>query len=425
MNIAIWGNELIGWTAATAFAEYGNTVHINQSLEKQESLSEQSDKNPILFNEPGLLLLVKKQYDQDNLVFGNPEEALHCPVQILALHPDELDLAQLLIQRLVKEQHQKIVIINYSTFGLGATDTLASLIINKEKQSIAYIPDHLSEGSAYENFTQVKTLVVGCDHSEAIIKIKALYKPISRNLDQLLIIKPREAEFMKFAINGMLALRLGYVNELANLADHLGIDIETITTGMGSDSRIGKHYLSPGCGFGGSHFSKSIQNMAELLKTNRNSIILNTLLEENNKQKLIPFKKLWQHYKTDIKDKIVAVWGLSFKPNTASIQNAPSIEIVKTLIAQGCRIQAHDPKAIFNFSKLFPVNGHVSYYQNAMDALQDADALIILTEWNEYWSPDYSQMIKTMKQPLIIDGRNIMDKQFLKDQGFTYYGVGR
>lgn len=425
MKIAVWGNELIGWTAATAFAEYGNQVHINQHLTKQESLGEQSGENTILFNEPGLLSHVKAQYDKGNIVFGSPVDALNCPIQILALHPDNIEFAKEIIQKVVQQHEQQLVVINYSTFGLGATDSLAKLLHCEKKQSIAYIPDQLSEGSAYENFIQAKTLVIGCEDNEATILIKALYKPFSRHLDQLLIVKPREAEFMKFAVNGMLAMRLGYINELANLADQLDIDIETITAGMGSDPRIGKHYLSPGCGFGGSHFSKSIKNMAELLQSKRNSIILNTLLEENEKQKLIPFRKFWQHYKADVKGRKVAVWGLSFKPNTASIQNAPSIEVVKTLLAQGCTVQAHDPQAMLNFSKLFPATGQIAYYENAIDAVKDVDALIILTEWNEYWSPDYNQFVSLMKNPIIIDGRNILDKTLVTAYNFTYYGVGK
>ena len=425
MKIAVWGNELIGWTAATAFAEYGNQVHVNQHLSKQESLGEQSDANTILFNEPGLLSHVKAQYDLGNLVFGSPVDALKCPIQILALHPDNLDIAKQIIEAITQQNNQQLIIINYSTFGLGATDELAVLLNTSKSQSIAYIPDQLPEGSAYENFIQAKTLVIGCDDQQATVQIKALYKPFSRHLNQLLIVKPREAEFMKFAVNGMLALRLGYVNELANLADQLDINIDTITAGMGSDPRIGKHYLSPGCGFGGSHFSKSIQNMADLLKTNRNSIILNTLLEQNEKQKVIPFRKLWQHYKTDVKGRKVAVWGLSFKPNTASIQNAPSIEVIKTLLAQGCQVKAHDPQAMINFSREFPATGQISYYETAIDTLKDADALIILTEWNEYWSHDYYQMLQLMKHPVIIDGRNIIDKELMEGFGFKYYGVGK
>lgn len=425
MKIAVWGNELIGWTAATAFAEFGNQVHINQHLSKQQSLGEQSDSNTILFNEPGLLNHVKAQYDQGNLVFGCPVDALNCPIQILALHPDNIEFAQQVIHAIKHQHHQQLVIINYSTFGLGTTDKLGSLLDPEKKQAIAYIPDQLSEGSAYNNFVKSKTLVIGCENHDANIQIKALYKPFSNQLEQLLIVKAREAEFMKFAVNGMLALRLGYVNELANLADQLDIDIDTITSGMGSDPRIGKHYLSPGCGFGGSHFSKSIQNMAELLKSKRNSIILNTLLEENEKQKLIPFRKLWKHYKTEVKNLKIAVWGLSFKPNTASIQNAASLEVINTLIAQGCHVQAHDPQAMINFSQQFPATGQISYYENGIDALKDVDALIILTEWNEYWSPDYYRMLELMKHPVVIDGRNIMDKALMKEFGFKYYGVGK
>lgn len=425
MHIAIWGNELIAWTAAAAFAEYGNQIHINSDAQIPRSLSQQSEQNNVLFNEPGLLHKVKQHYDQGQLLCGQLDEALACPIQIIALAPDKLELAQQLLGLAAERVPFSLLVINYATFGLGATDQLNALLDIKRDQVIAYIPDNLSEGNAYERFTQTDTLVIGCQSSKGIQLIQALYKPFSRHLNQLLPVKTHEAEFMKFASNGMLALRLGYINELANLADQLDIDIDTILAGLGSDPRIGKHYLSPGCGFGGSYFSKTIESMAELLKTNRNSIILNTLIEENEKQKTRPFRKLWQHYKTDVAGKKIAVWGLSFKPNTASIQNAPSLNVVKTLLAQGCEVHAHDPQAILNFSQEFPANGQIVYHEKALDALQEADALLILTEWNEYWSPDYAKMLKLMKQPVIIDGRNILEKTLLRDLGFTYYGMGR
>ncbi|TVQ70337.1 MAG: UDP-glucose/GDP-mannose dehydrogenase family protein [Oceanospirillales bacterium] len=423
MRLAIWGNELIAWTAAAAFAEYGNKVHMNQLFSDQKSFSDQAEGSSFLYNEPGLLAQVKRQYDQENLIFGQPEQALLCPVHILALSPDQLELGKQIISYLSKHAPDAQVIINYSTFGLGASEALSSLL--NQQQHLVYIPDSLSEGQAYANFTQPQTLIIGSKDKRQHERVQALYKPFSNQLNQLLLVELREAEFIKFAVNGMLAMRLGYINELANLADSFEIDIDTIVTGMGSDPRIGKHYLSPGCGFGGAHFSQTIEHMAGLLKANRNSIILDTLLLENNKQKTRPFRKLWQHYKTDVVGKKVAVWGLAFKPNTASIQNAPSLSVVEALLAQGCQVQAHDPKALINFSQHFPADGRISYYEDPIDAVKNADALILLTEWNEYWSPDFDLILEKMNTPLIIDGRNIFDKDYLASLGFIYYGMGR
>ena len=423
MRIAIWGNELIAWTAAAAFAEFGNQVHFNQSLHESKTLGEQAELNTILHNEPGLLTHIKRQYDKGTIVFGEPNQALDSSIHILALAPDSLDHAKEIVAAASKHLPDSLLVINYSTFGLGASEQLSQQL--NEHQHLVYIPDSLSEGQAYSNFTQPSTLIIGSQNKQPIDRVNALYKPFMRDINELLLVELREAEFVKFAVNGMLALRLGYINELANLADQLEIDIDTIISGMGSDHRIGKHYLAPGCGFGGAHFSQTIEHMAKLLKTKRNSIILDTLLKENNKQKTRPFRKLWQHYKTDIRGKHIAVWGLSFKPNTASIQNAPSIDVIETLLAQGCYVHAHDPKALLNFSQRFPADGHISYYDSPLDAVRNCDALILLTEWNEYWSPDFDQMYRTMKTPLIIDGRNIFDKTLLSRIGFTYYGMGR
>ena len=423
MRIAIWGNELIAWTAAAAFAEFGNQVHINQHITENQSFSDQADTSRFLYNEPGLLAQVKRHYDQNTLVCGQPQDALECPVQIIALSPDQLEQGKTLVSHFAQHAPNTEVIVNYSTFGLGSSETLSELL--NDTQQLLYIPDSLSEGQAYQSFTQPKTLIIGSKEKLQNERIQALYKPFSAQLEQLLLVELREAEFIKFAVNGMLAMRLGYINELANLADSFEIDIDTIVTGMGSDPRIGKHYLSPGCGFGGSHFSQTIEHMAGLLKANRNSIILDTLLQENNKQKTRPFRKLWQHFQTDIKDKQVAVWGLAFKPNTASIQNAPSLRVVETLLAQGCLVKAHDPQALMNFSQRFPADGRISYFDKAIDAVKNADALLVLTEWNEYWSPDFEQMRDSMNTPLIIDGRNIYDKDYLTGLGYTYYGMGR
>lgn len=425
MHIAIWGNELIAWTAAAAFAEYGNHVHINANIDEKLSFDQQSNLNTVLYNEPGLLDRINQQNRHKKITFANPGKAQQCKIQIIALAPDQLKIANNIVRKICNINEQCLLFINYSTFGLGASDQLNEQLQCPIRQTIAYIPDSLAEGNAYALFTKLKTLVIGCENQHSTQLIQAIYKPFCRDLDQLLIVSRREAEFMKFAVNGMLALRLGYINELANLADQLNINIDTILTGMGSDTRIGKHYLSPGCGFGGSHFSKTIQSMANLLESNRNSIILNTVLEENEKQKTRPFRKLWQHYRTNVIDKHIAVWGLSFKPDTASIYNAPSLSMIETLIAQGCYVTAHDPQAINNFKEQIPESNSIHYCNDPLKALEDADALIILTEWSEYWSPDYDQMLSLMRRPVIIDGRNILDKTLMESMGFTYYGIGR
>ncbi|MFC6669073.1 UDP binding domain-containing protein [Marinobacterium aestuariivivens] len=235
----------------------------------------------------------------------------------------------------------------------------------------------------------------------------------------------REAEFTKFAISGMLALRLGYINELANLADLLGVDIEVVRQGMGTDERIGTHYLAPGCGFGGQHFTQYIEGLAELLSEKRRSSLLETVLIENQRQMELPFRKLWQHYQCDIRGKTVALWGLAFKPGVASIDNAPSLRIIDALLAQGARVRLHDPEALVEIRKHYGAHPQLTCCDDNYEAAEGADALLLVTEWPEYWSPDFGRLAQSMHARVIVDGRNVYDPGLVREYGFAYYGIGR
>jgi len=225
----------------------------------------------------------------------------------------------------------------------------------------------------------------------------------------------------------MLAIRLGYVNELANLADQLEVDISVVQEGMGADARIGAHYLSPGCGFGGQNFHAYVSKFSGIFEQQRQQqqSLLKAVVGANEVQKELLFRKLWQHYNGDLQGKVVAIWGCSFKPGTASIDNAPSIKIINALIAQGVQVNLHDPEAMPNLKKYYTNEGLIRYFKTPMEAVEGADALLLVTEWPLYWSPDYAQLAEVMKERLIIDGRNVFDKQMLKQHAFAYCGVGR
>ncbi len=419
MKITVWGNDLPAWTSAAALAESGNDVCLTTDL---------TDDNHVFNpgNEPGLHKLIQDGLASKRLFTGGTTAGTkHGNVHFLAIGPQNLKLAQSLVEKLGKAHSHDLLIINQSNFGVGTTDKLQLTLDAKKNQVIVYIPDMLSEGSALKNFKSPATLIVGNDNTWALDRLKTVMRPFSHNLKKIISMTRKEAEFTKFANTGMLALRLGYINELANLADQLNVDIEVIREGMGSDPRIGPHYLNPGCGFGGLHFQQYIAAFANLLETNRNSKLLDTVLTENEKQKELPFRKLWQHYNCQLAGKTIALWGLSFKSGTASIDNAPSLNIIASLLAQGCSIKAHDPQANKNIADYFNNRPELSLHTDSYNAAQDADALILLTEWPEYHSVDFERLAQTMRQPLIIDGRNIYDKNYLQSLSFTYYGIGR
>ncbi|EAR59943.1 nucleotide sugar dehydrogenase [Neptuniibacter caesariensis] len=423
MKVTIWGNELLAWTAAAALAESGNHVLL---VTNEHEVPNEAETEFKVSNEPGLEQLITDSKACGRLKVGSDEEGvIHASNHILALNPDQFVTAERLVARLSQTHSSNLLIINQSNFGVGSSDRLQSQIGEANNQVICYIPDMLAEGSALQDYKWPQTYIIGCTNDWAMLNIKALFRPFSQAVKQWMIMTAKEAEFTKFANTGMLALRLGYINELANLADQLEVDIEVIREAMVTDPRIGPHYLHPGCGFGGLHFQQYIEALSELMSEARNSKLLDTVLTENEKQKEQPFRKLWRHYDCDLENRVVTIWGLSFKPGTASIDNAPSLKVINTLLAQNCRVQVHDPEAMGNIREHFGEQPNLAYFDNGYDSLKKSDGLLLLTDWPEYWSPDYDEILNQMKYPLIIDGRNIFDKEMLESLGFIYYGVGR
>lgn len=423
MKVTIWGNELLAWTSAAALAESGNHVVL---VNNEHELPDEVETEFKVSNEPGLEQLLTEAKATGRLAMGTDLLGInHASVHILALNPDQFATAELLIARLSAKHSNNLLIINQSNFGVGSTDRLQNQLDACNNQIISYTPNMLAEGTALQDYKTPLTYIIGCTNDWAMLNIKALFRPFSQVTTQWLLMTSKEAEFTKFANTGMLALRLGYINELANLADQLDVDIEVIRAAMITDPRIGPHYLHPGCGFGGLHFQQYIEALSELLSETRNSKLLDTVLTENEKQKEQPFRKLWRHYDCDLEKRTISIWGLSFKAGTASIDNAPSLKIIDALLAQNCTIQVHDPEAMSNIQKYFGDHSTLTYCDNSYDALKGSDALLLLTDWPEYWSPDLDKMKELMINPLIIDGRNLLDKDLLVNSGFKYYGVGR
>jgi UDPglucose 6-dehydrogenase len=422
MKIAIWGSELTAWSTAAALAQTGNDIYLvsHSKIKDPDTLMGSSIRN-----EPGLRDLVRAEFDSRRLRLAETRTALGVQTHILSMNPAQFDEAEAIVRKLADKADGPLLIINQSHFGVGATDRLQEPLNRRQKQVVAYFAENISEGEALERIRNPRSLIVGCDDEAARLTLEALFRPFSGQLENLFVMTPKEAEFTKLSIIGMLALRIGYINELANLGEQLGADIEVIRRGMGADPRIGRHHLSPGCGFGGNTFPQTLNSLAQLLEERGESTLMQTVLDENEKQKELPFRKLWQHYRADLHDRKIAVWGASFKPRSSSLDSAPSLRVIDAIIAQQAEVRVHDPEALENLQHVYRDIPAVKTISGKYDALKNVDALLLLTEWPEYWSPDFDIMLKQMKSPVIVDGRNVYNRAQLESLGFTYYGVGR
>lgn len=318
--------------------------------------------------------------------------------------------------------HPKLM-INASTFGLHGTQRFQQLLPNDDW---IYLPDIIQEGNALRSFVQATQLIMGCDHADAQAKIRELLRPLFPRAQQYLFMPVLDAEFTKLSISGMLATRISYMNDLASVAEKLGIDIEQVRQGMAADNRIGSAYLFPGVGFGGENFSHDIRTLTHAVA---DSGVKNQLLEQvweiNEQQKELLFRKLWNYFRGDLQGKVVAIWGAAFKENTPSIQQSPVHAMLTALWAQGVTVKLHDPQALANIKKVYGTRQDLILCEDQYQAVEGADALCLMTAWKQYGSPDYPHLIKLMQHPLILDGRNLYDPTYVKTRGFNYIGVGR
>jgi len=422
MKIVIWGQELTAWVTAAVLAQTGNDVRL---------VSESKVKNPLALmdgsiqREPYLKDIIEEVFAKKRLQFVSEQAALACHNHILSLNAHDFDLAQSIVRKIGNTSQDELLIINQSHFGVGSTDRLQSLLNTNQEQTVAYFAENISEGEAIERIRKPKSITLGCSSEKSTIIIRSLLRPFCDEIEHFFVMTPKEAEFSKLATMGMLALRIGYINELANLSEQLDVNIDVIRQSLGADPRIGRHYLSPGCGFGGNNFPQTIKSLAGLLaEKNFKSELLDTIIEENENQKEIPFRKLWQHFQCHIRDLNIAIWGASFKPGSASLDGAPSLMNIDAIIAQKGKVRIHDPEALDNVNKRYAQNQLIETFSDKYKALENADALLLLTEWPEYRSPDFWEMKKVMKNPVVIDGRNVFNRDLLERQGFTYYGIG-
>lgn len=431
MNVSVFGCELSGLVTAGALAQTGNKV-IALPIGNAKVADLCRGKMPR--NEPGLKRLIRNQLENKNLRFEEDwrKGVEHSQVLFLSVPSWRLSRAEEVIEKIGRYASGDLLVVNQSSFPIGTADRFEAKLKLAfaerglvAKVSVVAMPEFISEGSAINDFTQPDRIVLGSHDLESIKRVKDLMRPFNRITDQFKVMSTRAAEYTKYAVNALLATRISLVNELANNAEHFDIDMEEVRQGLGSDSRIGFNYLYPGCGFGGPSFASDVKNLVGTLESKGyDADLLKTVLSNNETQKEVLFRKAWRFFNTDLKGKTIAIWGLSFKPNTSTVLNAPSLKTIEALVAQGAKVKVYDPKAMPDFAVHWH-GGGVELVEDMYDALEGADALFMMTEWKMFWSPDYALMKAKMKSPVMFDGRNIYDKDVLMEHGFRYFGVGR
>ena len=440
MKITVIGTGYVGLVGAACLAEVGNHVlGLDVNPEKIRILKE----GGIPIHEPGLLEIVRRNVENGRLSFTtNIEEAVHFgEVQFIAVGtpPDEDGSADL---QYVTEAARNIgrfmtnekVIVDKSTVPIGTGDKVKAAVAEELKKrnvdihySVVSNPEFLKEGAAVEDFMRPDRIVIGTEDPKAIEVMKQVYAPFQRNHERLVVTNLRSAELIKYAANSMLATRISFMNELANLAEIVGADIEMVRQGIGSDPRIGYHFLYPGCGYGGSCFPKDVK---ALIKTAKDVAgfdlkLLKAVEEVNDLQKYILPKKIKKQFGDNLKGKHFALWGLAFKPNTDDMREASSRVLINELIKAGATITAYDPVAMDEAKRIFKDEKHLSFVDTQDGALKNADALIIVTEWTEFRSPDFALIKSSLKAPFIFDGRNLYDPKAVRSLGFEYFPIGR
>ena len=440
MKITVVGTGYVGLVGAACLAEVGNHVlGLDVNAEKIRILKE----GGIPIHEPGLLEIVRRNVENGRLSFTtNIEEAVHFgEVQFIAVGtpPDEDGSADL---QYVTEAARNIgrfmtsekVIVDKSTVPIGTGDKVRAAVAEELKKrnvdihfSVVSNPEFLKEGAAVEDFMRPDRIVIGTEDPKAIEVMKQVYAPFQRNHERLVVTNLRSAELIKYAANSMLATRISFMNELANLAEIVGADIEMVRQGIGSDPRIGYHFLYPGCGYGGSCFPKDVK---ALIKTAKDTAgfdlkLLKAVEEVNDLQKFVLPKKIKKQFGESLKGKHFALWGLAFKPNTDDMREASSRVLIDELIKVGATITAYDPVAIDEGKRIFKDEKNITFADTQDEALKNADALIIVTEWTEFRSPDFALIKSSLKTPMIFDGRNLYDPKAVRALGFNYFPIGR
>lgn len=437
MKVIVVGSGYVGLVTGACFAESGvNVTCVDVDIEKIHNLN----NGIIPIYEPGLEDVVKRNIEKRRLFFTNDlkegiagSEVIFIAVGTPPGEDGSADLKHVL--SVAKEIGQVItkhvVVVTKSTVPVGTSEKIRKVIINElEKRKVtvsfdmASNPEFLKEGAAVEDFLKPERIIIGTDNEIAAAIMKRLYMPFVLNNHPILFMDIASAEITKYAANAMLATRISFINEIANLCDILGADINHVRKGIGSDSRIGSKFIYPGTGYGGSCFPKDVKAIIKTARDNGYELnVVQAVEKANEYQKNVLFNKMSVFFKNDFRNKVIGIWGLSFKPKTDDIRDASSLVLIEKLLAAGARIKAYDPAAMNETKK--QIGNIIEYCSDPYEAVTAVDAMALVTEWSEFHLPDFQKMTDVMKGRVIFDGRNIYDPAEIKNQGFDYFGIGR
>lgn len=439
MNVTVFGIGYVGLVQAAVLAEAGHHV---TCVDVDDSKVENLKKGIIPIYEPGLTPIVEENYKAGRLEFTTDAKTgiEHGDIQFIAVGtpPDEDGSADLkyvlaVAETIATHMNKDQIIIDKSTVPVGTADKVSAKVAEVlKKRGIAFNynivsnPEFLKEGSAVSDCQKPDRIVIGTDSDDVADTLRELYAPFNRNHDRIIIMDIRSAELTKYAANCMLATKITFMNEMANIAEKLGADIEAVRHGIGSDSRIGYQFIYPGCGYGGSCFPKDVQALIRTADSiGYEAEMLKSVEAVNYRQKEKLFSKINEHFKGELKGKTIALWGLSFKPNTDDMRDAPSRVLMEALWQAGAKVQAFDPEAMPECERIYGQRDDLNLMGTQEAALKNADALVLVTEWQQFKSPDFNNIIKLLNNPVIFDGRNQYEPKRVAAKGITYYSIGR
>jgi len=431
MRISVIGTGYVGLVAGACFSDSGNHV---SCVDVNKAKVEKLRQGVIPIFEPGLDEIVTRNIKAKRLSFTTEAVESIATAQVVFIAvgtpSDEDGSADLryvedAVRTVRDAAREDVVIVMKSTVPVGTADRVREIMKGaKVRYDVVSNPEFLKEGTAINDFLRPERVIIGCETDHARRVMADLYAPYVRSGSPILFMTNRSAELCKYAANSFLAMKISFINDLALLSEKVGADIHQVRGGIVTDSRIGNKFLYPGCGYGGSCFPKDVLAMIQLGKENDFPLqILKSVHDVNERQKRIVFEKIQRHFKKDLQGKTIAIWGLSFKPMTDDMREAPAVTLINELLIAGAKVRAYDPVALHEARRIFA--GRIDFCEDAYEAIHKADALAIMTEWNEFRSPDFKLLKKELTKPLIFDGRNLYNPDSLLQEGFTYYCIGK
>lgn len=431
MNLAVIGTGYVGLVAGTCFAESGNDVIC---VDIDEAKIATLNKGSVPFFEPGLRELVQRNLDEQRLSFTSDLNGAVVQSSVIFIAvgtpqgPDgspQIDQVMATATSIARGMNEGKVIVNKSTVPVGTAIRIAALMKKETSHAAAVVsnPEFLKEGAAVDDFMKPDRVVLGSDDPKALDILRELYDPFVRTGNPILVMDSRSAEMSKYGANAMLATKISFINEVSSLCEKEGADVNQVRRVLGLDQRIGPHFIFPGVGYGGSCFPKDLRAMVSMGGHGLDLPLLRAVEQVNEGQKRVLVEKIRRHFGSDLSGLTFGLWGLSFKPRTDDMREAPSIVVIEALLKAGAGIHAYDPEANGEAKKIF--GDRIRYAPRNYDALKGADALLVITEWNEFRRPNFQRIKELLKSPVVFDGRNIYDPAEMRKMGFTYYSIGR